>query len=168
MTEAFRFAEQTVTGSGLILCAGCTPGRVCRLGIQGMRTTGPAEVTFELACAPEHEGAGGVAHGAWIAAVMDEAVGGLPQSLGVSCVTASLTVDYLAPVPLERPLVLTSRVESREGRRWSVVAELGLSSSGPVLARGRARMVHPDPEHFARYRAWLAEHGDGAPIADGA
>jgi acyl-coenzyme A thioesterase PaaI-like protein len=163
MTEAFRFAPQTVTDSGLILCSGCTPARTCRLGIQGMRATGPDEVTFELACASEYEGTGGVAHGAWIAAVMDEAVGGLPQSQGVSCVTASLTVDYLAPVPLERPLVLASRVESREARRWSVVAELRLSSTGPVLARARARMVHPDPEHFARYRVWLAEHGACTP-----
>jgi acyl-coenzyme A thioesterase PaaI-like protein len=154
----FRFAEQHVTPSGVILCAGCAPRGECRLGVTAMAPSGVDEITFDLSCAPEHEGAGGVAHGAWIAGVMDEAVGSLPQTLGVSCVTASLTVDYRAPVPLGRPLTLTARVQERDERSWQVVTELRLGAAdGPVLARGRARMVHPDPEHFDRHRRWLAE-----------
>ena len=160
MPEAFRFAEQAVTPSGVILCAGCTPDGICRLGVTSKVASGIDEITFELACGPEYEGAGGVAHGAWIAGVMDEAVGSLPQSLGVSCVTASLTVDYRAPVPLGRSLTLTARVRERDARRWSVIAELRLGKSGPMLAQGHARMVHPDPAHFARYQEWLAEHDD--------
>jgi acyl-coenzyme A thioesterase PaaI-like protein len=69
----------------------------------------------------------------------------------VVALTSQITVDYLKPVPLNKPL----RVESREvrvrGRRHVNMAEI-LDSKGEVLARSRGLFIAIDPEKmFAKF-----------------
>jgi len=69
----------------------------------------------------------------------------------VVALTSQITVDYLKPVPLNRPL----RVESRElrvtGRKHVNVAEI-LNQNGEVLARGRGTFIAIDPHRmFAKF-----------------
>ena len=107
---------------------------VCRFRL-GKRYTGP----------PGH------AHGGIIATILDEAMGKVNKLRQVVALTSQITVDYLKPVPLNKPL----RVESREvrvrGRRHVNMAEI-LDSKGEVLARSRGLFIAIDPEKmFAKF-----------------
>ncbi|HVO64376.1 MAG TPA: PaaI family thioesterase [Terriglobales bacterium] len=107
---------------------------VCRFRL-GKRYTGP----------PGH------AHGGIIATVLDEAMGKVNKLRHVVALTAQITVNYLKPVPLNKPL----RVESRElrvrGRRHINVAEI-LNQNGEVLARSQGKFIAIDPHRmFAKF-----------------
>lgn len=114
-------------------------------------------VVTHLVCDESNEGGPDVAHGGWTASVFDEVLGHVPVLAGELAVTGELTVRYVKPVPIGRPLVARAWTERREGRRWYVAGELLLESTGAVLARGNAIMVVRSGDHFARHQAWLAE-----------
>lgn len=146
----------------IALCGACSRLGACRLGLR-TETLGPdGVVTTELVCAETEEGGPGVAHGAWTAGVLDELVGHVPLLSGRLAVTGELSVRFVKPVPIGRPLVATAWRERQEGSRWFVRARLVLAGSGAELARADAVLVERDRGHFARHRAWLAEQ-DGAP-----
>jgi len=93
----------------------------------------------------------GHAHGGIIATILDEAMGKVNRLREVVALTSQITVDYLKPVPLNRPL----RVESREikvrGRRHINRAEI-LNDRGEVLARSRGTFIAIDPHRmFSRF-----------------
>lgn len=59
------------------------------------------------------------------------------------CVTGRLEIDYLAPTPIDREVVLRARVESVSGRKTTIICTL--SSAGTVCATARALAVRvPD------------------------
>jgi uncharacterized protein (TIGR00369 family) len=107
---------------------------VCRLRLDE-RYTGP----------PGH------CHGGIIAAILDEAMGKVNKLRNVIAVTSQMTVDYLRPVPLNKPL----RVESCElrvrGRKHLNMGEI-LNRKGEVLARGQGLFIAIDAERmFAKF-----------------
>jgi acyl-coenzyme A thioesterase PaaI-like protein len=72
---------------------------------------------------PVFEGTGGVAHGGFVAVAFDTALGAAALARTI-CRTASLTVEYRAPIPVERDLTLTARVERTEGRKLWVSGQI--------------------------------------------
>jgi uncharacterized protein (TIGR00369 family) len=107
---------------------------VCRFRL-GKRYTGP----------PGH------AHGGIIATLLDEAMGKVNKLRHVVALTSQITVNYVKPVPLNKPL----RVESRElrvrGRRHTNVAEI-LNQDGQVLASAQGIFIAIDPHRmFAKF-----------------
>lgn len=107
---------------------------VCRFRL-GKRYTGP----------PGH------AHGGIIATILDEAMGKVNKLRHVVALTSTITVDYLKPVPLNKPL----RVESREvyvrWRHHTNIAEI-LNQKGEVLAKSKGLFIAIDPHKmFARF-----------------
>jgi uncharacterized protein (TIGR00369 family) len=92
----------------------------------------------------------GHCHGGIIAAILDDAMGKVNRRRHVVALTSQMTVNYLRPVPLNKPL----RVESRElrvrGRRHFHGAEI-LNRQGAVLARGQGTFIAIDPERFAKH-----------------
>jgi acyl-coenzyme A thioesterase PaaI-like protein len=80
-----------------------------------------ARVTFGTA----HEGAPGCVHGGIVAAVFDEVLSFVQPAKGQPGVTASLTIRFLAPTPLDRELLFESELVKTEGRK--------------IFARGRCR-----------------------------
>jgi uncharacterized protein (TIGR00369 family) len=107
---------------------------VCRFRL-GKRYTGP----------PGH------AHGGIIATILDEAMGKVNKLRHVVALTSTITVDYLKPVPLNKPL----RVESWEirvrGRYHTNVAEI-LNQKGEALAHSRGLFIAIDPHKmFAKF-----------------
>jgi uncharacterized protein (TIGR00369 family) len=107
---------------------------VCRFRL-GKRYTGP----------PGH------AHGGIIATILDEAMGKVNKLRHVIALTSTITVDYLKPVPLNKPL----RVESREVRvrgRYHTNAAQILNQKGEVLARSKGLFIAIDPHKmFAKF-----------------
>src|SRR5215470_5233724 len=99
----------------------------------------------------KYSGPPGHAHGGIIATLLDEAMGKVNKLRHVVALTSEITVNYLKPVPLNKPL----RVESREvrvrGRRHINTAEI-LNQKGEVLARGRGLFIAIDPHRmFAKF-----------------
>jgi uncharacterized protein (TIGR00369 family) len=98
-----------------------------------------------------YTGPPGHAHGGIIATILDEAMGKVNKLRHVVALTSQITVNYLKPVPLNKPL----RVESREvrvrGRRHTNMAEI-LNPKGEVLARSRGLFIAIDPQKmFAKF-----------------
>lgn len=145
------------TDGPVALCGACRRLGRCRLGLGREEMQPDGSVTTLLVCDESNEGGPDVAHGGWTASVFDEVLGHVPVLSGELAVTGELTVRYVKPVPIGRPLVARAWTERREGRRWYVTGELALESTGAVLARGSAIMVVRPGDHFVRHQAWLAE-----------
>jgi len=94
-----------------------------------------------------YTGPPGHTHGGIIATILDEAMGKVNKLRHVVALTSQITVDYLKPVPLNKPL----RVESREvrvnGRRHINMAEI-MDPKGEVLARSRGIFIAIDPRRM--------------------
>ena len=142
--------------SPVALCGACRRLGSCRLGLGREELQPDGSVHTDLVCGPENEGGPDVAHGGWTAGVFDEVLGHVPVLNGELAVTGQLSVTYVKPVPVGRPLHARAWTVRREGHRWYVAGELTLASTGAVLARGEAVMVVRDIGHFARHQEWLA------------
>ena len=145
-----------LSATGVRLCHSCARAGVCRLGLSDERLLEPGVSLTRLVCGAEHEGGPGVAHGGWTAAAMDEVLGHLNLLMGQMAVTATLTVEYLRPVPIERPLEVRAWCEGLENGRRRNRGELRLVTTGAVLARAHGVFVERDQSHFDRYRRWIA------------
>jgi uncharacterized protein (TIGR00369 family) len=98
-----------------------------------------------------YTGPPGHCHGGIIATILDEAMGKVNKLRHVIALTSEITIQYLKPVPLNKPL----RVESREvkvtGRQHVNMAEI-LNRKGEVLASGRGVFIAIDPQKmFAKF-----------------
>lgn len=154
--EAGVFHLPRAPGGEVILCAECLRLGHCRLGLTEERLVAPLRTETDLTCPRDHEGGPGVAHGGWTASVMDEALGHLALLAGSMTVTAKLSVEFLRPVPIERPLKIVAWCDRQEGNRWINVGELILVSSGVVLTRAYGEFAVRDrSRHFAKFREWL-------------
>jgi uncharacterized protein (TIGR00369 family) len=107
---------------------------ICRFRL-GKRYTGP----------PGHS------HGGIIACILDDAMGKVNKLRHVIALTREMTVEYLKPVPLHKPLRVEGREIKVDGRTHVNAAEI-LNASGEVLARSRAIFIAIDPEKmFAKH-----------------
>jgi acyl-coenzyme A thioesterase PaaI-like protein len=148
--------------SPVALCGACRRTGVCRLGLGREELQDDGSVHTDLVCGPENEGGPDVAHGGWTAGVFDEMLGHVPLLHRQLAVTGQLSVRFVKPVPVGRPLHGRAWPLRHEGRRWYVAGELTLASTGVLLASGEAVMVLRDPGHFARHQAWLAGQDQAA------
>lgn len=153
--------------SPVALCGACRRLGACRLGLGREELQPDGSVHTDLVCGPEYEGGPEVAHGGWTAAVFDEVLGHVHMLHGELAVTGRLSVTYVKPVPVGRPLHARAWRVRREGHRWYVAGELTLASTGAVLGRGEAVMVLRDRDHFARHQKWLAEQDLAAQTQTG-
>ena len=96
-----------------------------------------------------YTGPPGHCHGGIIATILDDAMSKLNKLRDLIAATSRMTVEYLKPVPLHRPLRVESREISKRGRRLTRVAEI-LDAEGTVLARSRGVFVIIDPQRVFR------------------
>ena len=90
----------------------------------------------------------GHAHGGIIATILDEAMGKMNKLRKVVALTREMRIVYLKPVPLDKPLTVTSREHKVEGREHTNVAEI-TDDQGRVLARSTGVFVAIDPARVA-------------------
>jgi uncharacterized protein (TIGR00369 family) len=151
------FQDPPRTDGGVALCGACRKVGRCHLGVEREHLGDDGIVRFNLTCPPEHEGGPNVAHGGWTAAALDDCLGHVPMQHGTRSVTAELTVSYVKPVPVGRPLEITAQLDKQDGSRWYISAELVLLPGRAVLARAHGIWVARDARHFDRHEQWLAE-----------
>ncbi len=152
------FQQPPRTDGGVALCGSCQRRDECRLGLTTEKLDDGGVAHFILTCPPDYEGGPGVAHGGWTAEVLDETLGHVSLLHGQMAVTGTLTIRYVKPVPLSRPLEATAWVDRVEGKKWFISGELRLASSGAVLAGATGVWVARDKAaHFGGFERWLAE-----------
>lgn len=99
------------------------------------------------------EGPPGYAHGGIIATMLDEAMSKANRQYGVLAMTRQLEVEYLKPVPLGKPLLLTGRRARSSERKHYCEAEI-TNEEGLALARARALFIEVDQEMLRRVSAF--------------
>jgi acyl-coenzyme A thioesterase PaaI-like protein len=99
-----------------------------------------------------YAGGAGFAHGGIIAVVLDEAMGKISKLTEEKAVTAEMNVVYRKPVPVDKEIVVEGWQEDEKGRNRFRVGEIR-DVEGNLLARGTARFVAIDQEHFEKVRA---------------
>jgi acyl-coenzyme A thioesterase PaaI-like protein len=151
------FQDPPRTEGGVALCGACHAAGRCRLGVQRERLDDAGNAWFHVTCPRDQEGGPNVAHGGWTASVMDECLGHVPLLNRTLSVTAELTVSFVKPVPVERPIQVRAWVDRREGSRWYIAGEMTLLHGGAVLARASGIWVTRDLGHFDRHEKWLAQ-----------
>jgi uncharacterized protein (TIGR00369 family) len=92
-----------------------------------------------------YTGPPGHCHGGIIATILDDAMGKVNKLRDVVAVTKEMTVEYLKPVPLEKPLRVEGSEVSVHGRQHINMAEI-MNEQGEVLARSRGTFIAIDPE----------------------
>jgi len=141
------------------LCRGCrVGGRNCRFNADDFTATGPDEAILRLTCPADFQGGPDVAHGGWISGVFDDALGRFLTHKGLLTVAATLTVDFLMPVPVEQPLTVAVRIVAREGRRLTMSGALRLDGDPRDRATAKGVWVERRPDHFERHQAQIAEY----------
>jgi uncharacterized protein (TIGR00369 family) len=98
-----------------------------------------------------YTGPPGHCHGGIIASILDDAMGKVNKLHHVIALTKEMTVEYLKPVPLHKPLRVEGRELKVEGRIHINAAEI-LNEKNEVLARSRGTFIAIDPEKmFAKF-----------------
>jgi uncharacterized protein (TIGR00369 family) len=98
-----------------------------------------------------YTGPPGHCHGGIIASILDDAMGKVNKLHQVVALTREMTVEYLKPVPLHKPLRVEGREIEKKGRTHINAAEI-FNEKGEVLARSRGIFIAIDPEKmFAKY-----------------
>jgi uncharacterized protein (TIGR00369 family) len=98
-----------------------------------------------------YSGPPGHCHGGIIASILDDAMGKVNKLHHVVALTREMTVEYLKPVPLHKPLRVEGHEILKRGRTHVNAAEI-LNEKNEVLARSRGIFIAIDPEKmFAKY-----------------
>jgi uncharacterized protein (TIGR00369 family) len=98
-----------------------------------------------------YTGPPGHCHGGIIATILDDAMGKVNKLHHVVALTREMTVEYLKPVPLHKPLRVEGREIKKLGRTHINSAEI-LNEKNEVLARSKGIFIAIDPEKmFAKY-----------------
>ncbi len=102
-------------------------------------------VTGRVRLHKRYAGPPGYCHGGIIATILDEAMAKLNKLHGITAVTGHMAIDYLRPVPLEKPLLVEARETDVKGRRRFRESEI-LNKDGQLLARGTGVFIKIDAE----------------------
>ena len=122
----------------------------------GMRlrfTLDEARQTFvcKFRLSKRYTGPPGHCHGGIIATILDDAMGKVNKLRHVIALTKEMTVEYLKPVPLHKPLHVEGSEVSVQGRIHINTAKI-LNDKNEVLARSHGTFIAIDPEKmFAKF-----------------
>lgn len=90
---------------------------------------------------PEFQGYPGVIHGGIVSTLLDEVMANHLLSKGQPVVTAELTVRFMHPVPVGTTLKICSKIV-RPRKHLTELQSWLEDSSGQILAKGQAKMMH--------------------------
>ena len=143
--------ELKYTGPGTRFheCFGCGPDHDIGLRVRTFR--GRGEVLSPIVIPRRFEGPPEGAHGGIVAAYLDEVLSGAAVNhTGRVHWTGELSVRYVKPTPLERPLVGRGRAVRQSGKYLDLEGTLEELETGEVVARATGRFFPmrdgPKPE----------------------
>lgn len=104
------------------------------------------EGAWEVVFGASYEGHPGLAHGGYVAAVIDHVLGVVASGTGVAAMTGTLTTRYRRPTPLHTTLVCQGTIDRIEGRK--VFCNATLEADGVVIAEGDGIFFQVDPDRY--------------------
>ena len=125
------------------LCFGCGLANLFGLQME-VEPDGERRVAGRFFVKQDHQGPPDFAHGGVLATALDEAMALLLHDARVSALTRRLEVDLLGPAPVGAFASVRAWVESEEGRKMTLAADLR-DDRDEVLARARAIFVRAAP-----------------------
>lgn len=132
--------EITFTGSGPRFhgCFGCGPHHDIGLRVRNFR--GQGEVLSPIVIPERFEGPPKGAHGGIVAAYLDEVLAGAAlDHTGHAYVTGELSVRYIRPTPLNRPLLGRGRAVREATKYLDLEGTLEDLETGELFARATGR-----------------------------
>jgi acyl-coenzyme A thioesterase PaaI-like protein len=121
-------------------CFACGPTNPIGLRVHFDRADDAEGVLARLTLAPEYQGWRGIAHGGIVMALLDEAMAHAAGFAGHRGVTATVSVRFRKPVPLEQPIEVRGRVTWQRRNVLGVEANV-LDAAGGVLAHAEGSFV---------------------------
>lgn len=119
-------------------CFGCGPAHPTGLQVRCFAVDGG--VVSPIVIAPVYAGPPDAAHGGIVAACLDEVLAGaVAHATRRIAVTGELTVRYVTPVPVGRPILGRGRLTADHGRYFDVEGHLEEFGTERVLATARGR-----------------------------
>jgi uncharacterized protein (TIGR00369 family) len=132
-------------------CFGCGPDNAEGMRLKFKLDEDGKRFICRFKLGKRYVGPPGHAHGGIIATILDEAMGKVNKLRDVVALTSEMTVNYLKPVPLGKPLVAIGRERSVRGRVHVNEGEIQ-NADGVVLARSRGKFIAIDPHKmFAKH-----------------
>src|SRR3981081_1192424 len=104
----------------------------------------PTTSSGRVRLSKRYTGPPGHCHGGIIATILDDAMGKVNKLRHVVALTREMTVEYLKPVPLNKPLRVVGRETKGRGRTHVNTAEI-LNTQNEVLARSTGKFIAIDP-----------------------
>jgi acyl-coenzyme A thioesterase PaaI-like protein len=120
-------------------CFACGPENAAGLHVHFDRDEREG-VVASVTLAPQFQGWRGIAHGGIVMALLDEAMAHAAGFAGHRGVTASVSVRFRHPVPLERPIEVRGRVTWHRRNVLGVEATIG-DEDGVLLAQAQGSFV---------------------------
>lgn len=130
-------------------CMGCRPENPSGLQMSVFQCN-TTSVFTDLTFDQRQVGAPGLAHGGALAAACDDLFGFLLYAAKVPAVTRTLSVEYLAPVPLNAPHRIIASIKERDGRKLHVSAQAE-GVDGEVKFTAKALFIIVPRSHFERF-----------------
>jgi len=137
------------TASRKNFCFACGPDNPDGMHLKFIPDSTGRHYTSHFKLNKRYTGPPGHCHGGIIATILDDAMSKLNKLCDQPAATARMTVDYLKPVPLHKPLRVESGEISKRGRRLTRIAEI-VDQKGTVLARSRGIFVLLNSGHAFR------------------
>lgn len=144
-TNATYAGHDTTKQSPRNYCFGCGLDNPYGIRLQFVLDEKRNSFVCRFKLARRYVGPPGHVHGGIIATVLDEAMAKANKIRGVTALTKDLTVEYVKPVPIGKPLIAEGWQQSVTGRAHINLAELR-NEQGEVLARGRGTFISFDAE----------------------
>ncbi|HET6274522.1 MAG TPA: PaaI family thioesterase [Candidatus Cybelea sp.] len=121
-------------------CFACGPANPIGMHVRFDRAGDSEGVVARVELEPVYQGWRGIAHGGIVMALLDEAMAHAAGFAGHRGVTASVSVRFRKPVPLEAPIEVRGRVTWQRRRVLGVEATI-FDANGDVLARAEGSFV---------------------------
>jgi uncharacterized protein (TIGR00369 family) len=121
-------------------CFACGPTNPIGMHLHFDRTGDAEGVLARLTLAPQYQGWRGIAHGGIVMALLDEAMAHAAGFAGHRGVTATVSVRFRKPVPLEQPIEVRGRVTWQRRNILGVEGNV-LDDNGNVLAHAEGSFV---------------------------
>jgi acyl-coenzyme A thioesterase PaaI-like protein len=134
--------------SDSIVSGGANP-----MGLGGFLWREGTNALMEVTLGKAFEGAPGRAHGGIVAALIDETMGLVLAINDVLAFTVQLDITYIAPTPINTPIIARAWLEEQNGRKLSIAAVV--TASDTEIAKATALFISVDPEKFLKHLASL-------------
>jgi uncharacterized protein (TIGR00369 family) len=97
-------------------------------------------VFCETEVADMYSGYPGYVHGGIIATMLDEAMWKAARTIQVTVMTAKIELDYLRPVPTDKPIRIEASLVRIEGRKHWAEAQI-VNAQGSILAKSKGLFI---------------------------